>query len=254
MRSKSAMPSAFGAHAAGAVVRSLAVAGTPRFRRRERRRNVLRTSTSAVWQRPEAASSSAKPGVEDDGLARKLRRAARRACSCVARLADRPPVAIGDLVGADDERVGMRRRRRCRALASASRNAVAAGVSSGSAVSSVSGRDGDEGKPEPLEQHLPIARRRRQHERPRAAAPRRWTSGLAVVFADIFDRIARTRYYPTFFVGRRAQPQSRTERQAASGGRHGRAAEIGGTAPRGSFDAFEVAARGCDARGNGERR
>ena len=59
--SNSAMPRRLGLDGAGAVVGLLAREVAARSRRRDSRRNVLRTSTSAVAQRPDAASSSASP-------------------------------------------------------------------------------------------------------------------------------------------------------------------------------------------------
>jgi hypothetical protein len=80
-----------------------------------------------------------------------------------AGLADRLPPTIGDLIGADDERVGLRFR-------------DALGLGGGEPVRRRGrrfagergfvdiGRDCLEGEPEALEQHPPVARRRCKHE------------------------------------------------------------------------------------------
>ena len=132
-----------------------------------------------------------------------------------------------------------------RAFASASRHAVAAGASSASGASSVSRRDGDERDAEAFQQHAAIARRRREHEAPPPAGTGGAGLVLTVVFAGIFDRIRRSRYYPTFLLdwpGRVACAKpgcrrvARTEAgmagQQESSGRRG-----------GKFDAFDLALR-----------
>ena len=175
----------------------------------------------------------AEPGVEDDRLAGKLREL-RDGALVRPGLSDRPPVAIGDLIRADDERIGMRagdaaglgfgepERRRRRRLAGERRFVGAR-------------RHGDEGQAEALEQHPPIARRRGEHEPP--ARRRRAAGGcvLTVVFAGIFDRIAANALLSNVFDRRARQGNGkRLGRCGRHGGGHDRAAgrQSDGTARR----------------------
>ena len=152
--------------AAGAVVGPLA----PQVvvdRLGVRTRNVLRTSTrppGSARRRVEERDA----GMEDDRPAGETLAACAIAAS-PTRLAHGAAVAIGDLVGADDEGVGMVGGD-ARGLGRASRTAVCAGDSPGKGDSSVSRRHRPEGRPRRSSSVAPIARGRSEDQRPAGVA------------------------------------------------------------------------------------
>ena len=140
--------------------------GRPRSRPAESSRNVLRTSTIAVWQPPLAASSSARPVWKTTVLPDSAVSCAT-ACSWSRGLPTSAALAVGDLVRADDERVRELRgdaaglgfgepQRRCRGRFARQRRFVGCR------------RRHRERQPELGQQRAPVARRRRQHQRPRS--------------------------------------------------------------------------------------
>ena len=229
--------------AARAVVGPLAIEVRVDLGRRQARETCCARRPARVSQRPRRGVEQREPGVEDDRPARQRASAARRALSRSPGLPIGCAVAVGDLVGADDERVADAAPRRC-----------APWPRRGGARSAPAPRRRAASRRRP-------ARRRRTASRGVRAARAgsgdvdastsgRWPAGwrLTVVFAGIFDTCARIALLSNVF----ARPAQHGARRGRAGGRrqrhgggHDRAAATTARsgAARGTFDAFDLAAR-----------
>ena len=197
MRVNSAMPSASDLTDAGAIVRLLALEVGLDVAASSSVRNVLATSTSARRQRPLARVDERQAGVKDDRPSRTCARSCASASSRSRACRSARAVAVRDLVGADDQARRDSAAATARALASASRSAVAAGRLAGQRRF-VDRRRGDRRTAGRGARAAPCdsARSRRAPARAQCGAK------FAVVFTVIsLTLVGEARYYATFVFG-----------------------------------------------------